>query len=121
MNDEIDTEIEEKDAGSSERLYESRKQQRSKVQSNLHSAEPNQQFSSLFYGKPGSILSSASWLRDFVSGLCSSLKSQGNLSLVVIIIFFVILLMQARTNFTLEFFQKMTQEIPTFLHSLITH
>lgn len=91
-NGEINSEREPKDAVSSERICEPSESLR--VQKISDSVGVNHQVSNLFQGKLGDVTSFVSWFREFMSRLYSSMKSQGNLSLVVVIIFFVILLMQ---------------------------
>ncbi|PON74508.1 GRAM domain containing protein [Parasponia andersonii] len=91
-NSEIHSEREAKDVESSERIYES--SERSREQKISDSVGVNHRVSSLFQGKLGDASSVILWFREFMTRLYSSMKSQGNLSLVVVIIFFVILLMQ---------------------------
>ena len=86
-NGETHSEIEEKDMGSLERPYELR-EDRLGTHNISHSANFNQQVSNPFRGKL------VDTFREIVNRLCTSLKSQGNLFIVLVIIFSVILLMQ---------------------------
>ncbi|GMN48334.1 hypothetical protein TIFTF001_017517 [Ficus carica] len=91
-NGEIHSEKEAKDVESSKRLSDP--SERPRAQRISDSVDANQQVTNLFQGKLVDASLFASWFREFVIRSCSSLKSQGNLSLAVAIIFFVILLMQ---------------------------
>lgn len=91
-NGEIHSEKEAKDLEPSKRLSEP--SERPRAQRISDSVDANQQVTNLFQGKLVDASLFGSWFREFVIRSCSSLKSQGNLSLAVAIIFFVILLMQ---------------------------
>ena len=91
-NGEINSKKEAEDVELLERTYKST--ERLRVQKVSDSTGVNHQVSNLFQGKLGDASFFVSWFREFMMRLYSSMKSQGNLSLVVAIIFLVILLMQ---------------------------
>ncbi|XP_062099291.1 protein VASCULAR ASSOCIATED DEATH 1, chloroplastic isoform X2 [Humulus lupulus] len=91
-NGEVHSEREEKQLESSERINESSEQLR--VQNVSNFVAVNHHVNRLHQAKLGDVSSFVSWISEFMARIYSSMKTQSNLSLVVAIIFFVILLMQ---------------------------
>ncbi|KAF3445586.1 hypothetical protein FNV43_RR10762 [Rhamnella rubrinervis] len=92
QNGEIQPERDAKDGESSERLYETSEHTRPSQMS--VSTNVNQQADDYLQGQFIGAFSLASWLRESMIKFRSSLKSQGNLSHIIVVIFAVIFLMQ---------------------------
>ncbi|XP_060673481.1 protein VASCULAR ASSOCIATED DEATH 1, chloroplastic isoform X2 [Ziziphus jujuba] len=92
QNGDIPSESEAKGGKTSERLHEPSSEHTRLAQMSV-STDVNQQFGDL-QGNSIGAFSFASWFRESMKRFHSSLKNQGNLSLIIIVIFAVIFLMQ---------------------------
>ena len=91
-NGEVHTEREANQLESSEMINEPSEQLR--VQNVSNFVAVNYHVNKLHQAKLGDVSSFVSWISEFMGRIYSSMKTQGRLSLVVAITFFVILLMQ---------------------------